>query len=98
MFEIILNTKTEPKNYLPQFKLTPSMMTETARLYLDFITNLYIGSAKNTPSLNDEDQMWFLEQIALYIKNLNPAISKDDHVYLITKVIEQHELIKKGKL
>lgn len=78
---------------LPEILMTPKLQSEYDKLFLDFLSSLYIKSYKHKKL--DSDTNWFLQEIAFYLFTVYPKKSTDELEQVLRHIIEMAKQPKK---
>jgi len=97
MFDFIIKKffSSNPNKYkssLPELALSNELQTGLDKVYLQFITDMYLASAKHLPILSPEQQIWFLEEIALRLHLVYPGKKKEECQQYLQNIITKFDL------
>lgn len=81
---------------LPEIFITPTLQLCYDKLFLDFLTYLYLTTHKHKKPSTDNN-VWFLQEIAYYLFVIYPEKSADELEQVLRHIVEmakQQEKIK----
>ena len=80
--------KIEHSSFLPALSVSQKLQNLTDKAYLDFITGLYVTSKQ---TLDKENQIWFLEEIAIHLKLSYPNLTKNEIFNTLQQIVKMSE-------
>lgn len=72
---------------LPEIKFTENAQKKFDEYNLDFLCGLYF-STKQQGNLKEKSELWFLEEIAYYLRIVYPNRSRRDYLNILYQVIK----------
>ena len=93
LINIFKEPEDAPRTHLPPFHVSKELHQAANKQYLDFATGLFVSSKKD---LSKDDQVWFLEEIAFYLKLSYPTLTKDAIYTTLQQIIQISNQIQKG--
>jgi len=81
---------------LPEIIITTKLQADYDKLFLDFLSSLYLISHRHK-KLNSDTNVWFLQEIAFYLFTVYPEKSTDELEQVLRHIVEmtkQQEKIK----
>lgn len=70
---------------LPEIEISPKLQRDLDRCHLDFLAKLFLSSRK---SINRESQLWFIEELAYYLRICYPDLSSLEHQQILLQIME----------
>ena len=71
---------------LPEIEMTRELQGSFNRLYLDFLSSLYLGPGDRK---NTEARDWLLKEIAYYLKLVYPEKSRQEMIDILVHINQQ---------
>jgi len=82
---------------LPEIIITAELQTNYEKLYLDFLTSLYLTSTKHK-KLSADTNVWFLQEIAYYLFIVYPEKPAGELEQILLHIVEMAKQHKKELL
>lgn len=85
----------DKSTYLPPINITSQCQLKLDQLYYQFLLKMYLEAASQKPSISFDDQIYFLQEIALYQKIINPEKSRTEYEQNIICLATEFERLSK---
>ena len=72
-------------SYLPEIHISPKLLLDLDKSYLDFLTKLYLSSENQ---LNEDSRYWFIYEIAYYLRYCYPDLQMREYELILQQIIE----------
>lgn len=73
---------------LPELVMSPKLQTNFNRLYLDFLTSVYLADRYRS---SEDVRFWFLKEIAYYLTICYPEKNKKDIEEILIHIVKMAE-------
>jgi hypothetical protein len=73
---------------LPKFEISEKLQKEIDKTYLDFLSCFFISARRSKEKMTLDTEMWFLRNIAIYLKIIYPDLSREGLENTLHQILE----------